>query len=308
MRAVVFGQSGIQKDKYLTEVLKVARGHDKNFEIVNLGTRMHKLDPGKRHPEIYPSLPVFERELLRKEALKSVIHEIGKSPDGDYVLNAHAVFKLDTGLVPATDADLIKEFAPEIIVVLIDDFHYIHRRLQGTAFEKLSYSAILEWRDAEITAAKTSAQGVFKQEAGPNYSADWRFYVLARGHHPQVLYRLLYERNQRLKIYSSFAITGATIEQRNKISEFKSRLAQKHIVFDPFKIAERGMFALADSLLEEMADKCRGVKEIDAAYLALIGELKNHGVENPEREYQGRVCAFGGVARSDGASVFTAYL
>lgn len=272
MRAVVFGQSGISKDDYLTqEVLPVAQKNGNDFTVINVGLKMHELDTGKRNPERYPSLPVHEREFLRRQALERIIEDIEKKPKKDYILNAHAVFKTDRGLVTAADTDLLKKFNPDIIVVLIDDFHYIRLRLKDTAFKNLSYSSILEWRDSEINSSQIVAAQIIPQFSSLN---DWRFFVLARGHNPEVLYRLLYERDSRIRIYTSFAITGASTKQKERISAFKERLAKEHIVFDPYKLAERTILAYAGTFLEEMAESYRENENIKEKYKNFIKSLK----------------------------------
>lgn len=275
MRAVVFGQSGMRKDDYLREVLEVARTEGKEFQLINLGQRMAEKDPWQRDPEIYPTISDSEREILRRCALESVITDVQNHPEQDYVLNAHAVFKLDTGLIPATDYDLFKAFSPDVIIVLIDDFHFIHRRLKETAFRKLSVASLLEWRDAEINAAKTISQQIFHEGRSRGDSTDWKFYVLARGHNPLVLNRLFYERQKRLRIYSSFAITGATDEEKEKITAFKQRLAERHIVFDPYKIAERSILNYANFQLDRAAKEATGAADVQSNYENLVSSLKD---------------------------------
>ncbi len=259
MRAIVFGQSGMEKDSYLNELIQEAGKHNKQLELINLGKEMAKNDNLNRNPEIYPTLTVSECELLRRTALKEVNKKVNENPKVDYILNAHAVFRTTRGLVPVSDSDLLKNFEPDIIIVLVGDFHYIHRRLQKSqVFNKLPYKALLEWRDAEIASAKLLSQQIFSRDK--INSKNRRFFILSRGHNPNVLYRLLYERYKHLRIYSSFAITNATEEQQKKIYNFKQRLSRKHIVFDPFKIVERNPIVLALTLLEnkslELQDFC----------------------------------------------------
>jgi adenylate kinase len=276
LRAVVFGQSGLQKDAYLEEARRLA-APEHDFKIVNLGDRMCAVDPGKRDPQLYPSLPVYEREALRNHALEKIIREVKSKPKKDYVLNAHAVFKTDSGLVPATGASLISKFAPEVVIVMIDDFHYVHRRLQQTPYADLSLREILEWRDQEIVAARVIAQELF----GAGGDLQSRFFLLARGHHPRVLLRLLYERDKRLRIYASFAMTNATSDEQKKISEFKAHLAEKHVVFDPAKIVERGMITLAGSVIEEMAERVGSAEAVRSAHGSLVEALSNLDVKHP---------------------------
>lgn len=42
MRAIVFGQSGIEKEQYLQLVLDATRAHGREFTILNIGTMMHE--------------------------------------------------------------------------------------------------------------------------------------------------------------------------------------------------------------------------------------------------------------------------
>lgn len=276
MRAVVFGQSGMRKEDYLREVLKVATDNGNNFNIINLGQKMAEKDPQKRDPQSYPRLTVSEREMLRRWALESVISDIRDSSD-DYVINAHSVFRLETELVPAADYDLFQEFAPDVIVVLIDDFHFIQRSLEKSAFRNLTPTSILDWRDAEINSAKILAQHLFRQKEAP--SGDCKFYILGRGHHPRTLYRLFYEREERLRIYTSFAITGALPAQEQKIKEFKNRLSENHIVFDPFKLTERDILFRSNTMLEELVDEVSGHADIETSYASLVENLRKVGLQ-----------------------------
>lgn len=285
MRALVFGQSGLDKAAYLAEVLKTARAQGKDFKVLSVGDRMREIDPEHRDPQLFPSLSPGERELLRGQALKAILNEVKASPDVDYVLCAHAVFKLSTGLIPAAGGmDLLSEFNPDVIFVIIDDLHYTHRRLQGSPYEDLALGHVLDWRDAEILQGRIVAQNLFDGRTRDG------FFVLARGHHPKMMFRLLYERESRLRIYASFAITSATPEQRAEIAAFKKRLGEKYIVFDPYKISERGIFALAEAQVEEMAEKSRDVESIGTAYAALLGELRKLGLR-PEITLQDQFSA-----------------
>jgi len=277
MRAIVFGQSGLGKESYLRdEVLPIAKKHGHQFEVISLGKEMQKLDSWGRDPTSYPGLPVTERELLRRQALRKILDTVQANPHQkkDYVLIGHAVFETDTGLIPATDIDLFQSFTPDIVVVLIDDFHYIDRRLRKAQhYQYLSLANILEWRDAEITTAKAVAQQILPNGKSSS-ETDWRFFVLARAHHPKVLYRLLYERRNLQRIYSSFAITGATPVQEQRITDFKARLSKDHIVFDPYKLSERSIITLGVSLLEGASERLRGVGDIEQRYAQLVRSLR----------------------------------
>jgi adenylate kinase len=254
VRAVVFGQSGLDKDDYLRKVLACAREAGRDFEIINLGEKMFERDHEGRDPKLYPTLPETEREMLRRWAQESVLNDVDREPEKHYLLNAHAVFRTDTGMTPSADIKFLSKFSPDVIIVLIDDFHYIHRRLRGTPSERLSFSNILEWRDAEIFGAKMIAQQLFQGSRSPSDRRDWKFFIIARGHDPRLIFRLLYGREQHVRIYSSFAITGASAEENARIDAFKQRLANRYIVFDPYKIVERGVLSFAESLLEEIAE------------------------------------------------------
>lgn len=276
MRAVVFGQSGLEKDAYLGEVQACAKREGKNFTILNTGKYMQSIDSLHRDPQLFPSFGVAERETLRTQALESILRKVEEDPQSDYVLNAHAVFRLQTGLISAADVDLLRKFSPEIVIVLIDDFYVIHRRLRDSPpYQALKQSAILEWRDAEIMTSRTVAQQLF-----PNPTSNERqFFVVARAHHPCVLYRLFYERRSRKRIYCSFAITGATPEQKARIQQFKNRLGEKHIVFDPFKIVERIPCAVAIRSLTQAAQRLKGSKSVVKAYDVFTRSLIRRGIQ-----------------------------
>lgn len=282
MKALVFGQSGLHRDDYMEQVKRVARKNGHQFEIINLGDEMKSIDPQRRDPQIYPSLDVSIRELLRTQALKSINAKVRKSPGKDFVLNAHAVFRLDTGLSPAADEDLLDTFDPEIVIVMVDDFQFIKRRLEQTPYRNLSNAAILEWRDAEMATAKAVADMLF----GSTNRADRKFFVLLRGQDPVSAYRLLYERDRNLRIYSSFAITSATKSQHNRIAEFKRRMSRNHIVFDPYKMMERGIIASGATELEDLAERTRDETAVQRKYAQFIASLTKYSQSGSSIRFQ----------------------
>ena len=270
MRAIIFGQSGLDKEAYLNEVLTVAEANGHHFRLLNHGQRMQQLDPEGRDPEFYPTLPSSEQYLLRRQALQSLVDDALTNPEEDYVLNVHAAFRTPTGVTLAADGDLLRVFEPDIVVVLLDDFHFIQRRLTNTAYQELRPCDILEWRAVEITTARAISEWIFSDKHDWKHRDTWRFYVLMRGHHPEVLYRLFYERNKRLRIYASFGITGTTSSQDERIRHFKQRLSENHIVFDPYKISERVITSYCSSLIEEIAEQLRGADTVDQSYSHFI--------------------------------------
>lgn len=275
MRAIVFGQSGLGKSDYLDAVSGVARTRGRTLKCISLGRRMHEIDPHKQPADKYPSLPVSHRVLLRQQAMQSILSEVERQPNNDYLIIAHAVFRLDTGSAPAYDLELFKQFRPDTVVVLIDDFHHVHRNLQGTEYRGLSLHEVLEWRDAEITSAKAIAENLLLRTSGNEGGTSWPFYVLPRGHDPEVMYRLLYEAQDRLKVYCSFPITSATEQQKKDVNNFKAELTQKHIAFDPLKIGERSVVTYADAVLEEIAERARADEAVSTEYAQLVAALKN---------------------------------
>lgn len=271
MRAIVFGQSGLSKTAYLQAVLEEARAAKEDFEIINLGQAMQARDPDGRNPQLYPSIGTSEVQILRSFAQDDILRKINAQPNRDYVLNAHAVFRTDSGMVPGSDVEFFEKFSPGAIIIILDDFHYIHRRLQGSPFEKLTYANILEWRDGELFAAQAIANQVLRRAA--DELASWPFFVVPRGHHPNVIFRLLYE-GDRKRIYSSFAITGASAAEKQQVSDFKARLAEAHVVFDPYTIVERGLLSHAETLLEEASEALESEEEVKTSYGALIETLE----------------------------------
>ena len=238
MRVVCTGQSGLGKLQYLTQVKNLLKEEpEKELAIFSVGQAMQQ-----EHEEAFKKqldidrildLPLSRLTLLRRCALKDVIAS-SKSLK-NCILDTHAVFRWRWGLFPAIDVDQIEEFDPDFFVTLIDDADEIKERLAGKRWEGFSLKDIMVWREEEILATDMIAKVVTekKRREVPNY-------ILARGHSPRVLEKLIFH-NELRKVYLSFGITGLTRAEQEEVRNFRHRMSELFIGFDPYKIEERGL-------------------------------------------------------------------
>lgn len=146
-----------------------------------------------------------------------------------------------------------REFKPDIVVILIDDVQAVQSRTKSRGYE-FRLREIMHWRDSEILLAELLASHVAAQKNTPLYPHENALVVAVR-HSPNMLYRLLFDR-QRLRIYTSFPIGAPrrlTDMSRRKaafqeIDRFRRKLAEDFTVFDPLTIDEFPMQYKCDAL------------------------------------------------------------
>ena len=250
MRVVCTGQSGVAKLNYLSQVKELLKkvSSAEDLQIYSVGERMEKEyeKAFKKKSDIdrILDLPFVQLSLLRRCVLKDIIHE--SRSHRNCILDTHAVFRWKWGLFPAFDVDQIEEFEPDFFVTLIDDVDEIHERLQGKRWSGFSLKDIMVWREEEILATDMIAKVVSekKRKEVPNY-------ILARGHHPSVLQKLISQNHLR-KIYLSFGITGLTKPEKDEVRKFRQRMSELFIAFDPYKIEERGLKITKETIEDEL--------------------------------------------------------
>ena len=197
MRAIVTGQVGMNKKRYLSEVVALAGERGEAIDIYHVGDMMYAEAPDVRPGRIL-DLPLSRLQTLRRAVLKDVISESAGRPN--VIVNTHATFRWRHGLFSAFDFDQVQKLKPDLLVCLVDNIEVVHHRLHAEHTIDATLKDLMVWREEEIMATEVLAQAL---GCGNN------FYILSRGRNADNLetcFRLVC-RPQMLKVYPSFPMT-----------------------------------------------------------------------------------------------------
>ena len=248
MRALVLGQTGVEKKRY-TDAL-VLHAQQKQFVHPDESERYARQFVQDYHIEeeikAFTSTPTIQPFLDRLDALgrratwRQVVSErilgpLKHDPPENVLLSGHAFFYRNSHFFTPLDWKLLKSFGPTIVLTLIDDCYDVVARINvirekkgPTTQSKVNLAEALLWRSVEISAADLIAN-----------SFDIPHYVLAVKHPIDTGYRLLFE-PLLLRIYASYPISSTRNSQSRiaEINEHRRVLHAKYTVFDPVCIDE----------------------------------------------------------------------
>ncbi len=231
MRAIVTGQVGVEKKKYLQRVVDFAGERGEDIALYNVGQMMYAEAPDVRPGRIL-DLPLARLRSLRRAAMKDVIRQAHGQKH--VIVNTHATFRWRHGLFAAFDFDQFKEFAPDTLICLLDNIEVVHARLHQDYTSDATLKDLMVWREEEIMATELLAQALNI----PN-----RFYVLSRGRHvdtTETCYRVICKSDMK-KVNPSCPMTHVEKLPEVKAGSYKFRveLAKQFIAFDPGDVDEK---------------------------------------------------------------------
>ena len=231
MRAIVTGQVGMDKKHYLTAVAQLACDRGERMELYNIGDRMYA-EAADIKPGRILDLPLSRLNALRRSVFKDVITQ--SAGQRHVIVNTHATFRWRHGLFAAFDFDQVRQFAPDILICLVDNVEVIHRRLHEEHTSDATLKDLMVWREEEIMATELLARALGK---------PGNFCILSRGRHTptiQTCYRLIAQPKQR-KVYPSFPMSHIVDmpQVQAEIDVFRAALAREFITFDPGDVDEK---------------------------------------------------------------------
>lgn len=246
MRAIVTGQIGVDKKRYLEDVAALAGQRGESVETYHVGDRMYGEAPDVRAGRIL-DLPLSRLHALRRAAFKDILAE---SAERKHVLvNTHATFRWRHGLFRAFDIDQIQQFQPDLFICLVDNAESVFHRLHTEHTIDATLRDIMIWREEEILATELLAQAV---------GCGNRFYVLSRGRGTpthETCYRLVC-RPDLVKVYPSFPMSHV-VDMPDVLAEidaFRAKLAEHFIAFDPGDVDEKLLLENAITAARESRD------------------------------------------------------
>lgn len=249
MRAVVTGQIGMDKKRYLEAVSRFAGQRGRTIETFHVGDMMYAEGRDIRPGRIL-DLPLSRLTALRRAAFKDIIAATSPVEEHPNVaINTHATFRWRHGLFSAIDFDQIQKFRPNMLICLVDNIEIVHHRLHAEHEIDATLKDCMVWREEEILATELMAQATGCQD---------RFYILSRGRHAETIEtcaRLLTRPDIR-KVYPSFPMSHVVDmpEVLAEIDHFRSALAKHFIAFDPGDVDEKLLLERAIAASREGKD------------------------------------------------------
>jgi len=250
-KVLMIGQSGLEKSKYLEKLQSILKERGYTLLFDTIGHKMIELyDRGITESTIL-NLPRDLLEHLERQAWQEIIRSVSNISTDFHVINTHAVFRWDHGLIPVIDVDLLLEYKPEVIVCLIDDIINIERTLIKKGTYKFNLWELFVWREEEIWLGK------FMSDFLRKFGVATSFYILPKMQGSFLLSQILL--NPELpKAYLSFPITGVSENVKQEVGKFKESIASNIISFDPFSIRDRELtfhyYLLENEIREDLQE------------------------------------------------------
>lgn len=231
VRLIVTGQVGLEKKLFLEQVVELARQHDHEVVLFNVGEMMCAEGPDIA-PRRILDLPRQRLTALRRSVFKDILAEAARGTN--LIVNTHATFRWKHGLFHAYDHVQLQELDADLYVTLVDNVDAVHERLEREHEIRHSLKDILVWREEEMVVTEAMAEAV----AGYGHA-----YVVSRCHMrltAQSVYRLMFEPDRK-RVYPSFPMTHV-IDQPvilRELERFRDALAEHFIAFDPADVDEK---------------------------------------------------------------------
>lgn len=240
MRVIFTGQTGINCD---SEVLKNLKLFCKEAGNPAEGLKLYSLNEEFKSLEIDmisfldSQNPKTQADIWKK-AFNQILSKLKDEDPKNAFLSLHHIFYRYSSFFSPVEWDLIKEFQPDIFITFIDDLYSIGKRIKSRNEESPSDSyfclrELSSWRSAEILMTDLLAKSLSSSKK------TIKNYVVAVKHPAQMLHRLIFE-PEKLIVYTAFPITSTRKEPEkvDEINNFRMKLHEKFIVFDPVTIDE----------------------------------------------------------------------
>jgi len=244
MRAIVTGQVGMDKKPFLESAASRVRETGDRVGLYHVGEMMYAEAPDVRPGRIL-SLPLSRLTALRRAVFNRIIAEADNEPN--LIVNTHATFRWRHGLFGAFDFDQIRRLNFDLFICLVDNIEVVHHRLHAEHEVDATLKDCMVWREEELLATELMAQAV-----------GGRFFSVSRGRRRDnidTLVRLLLN-PEMTKVYPSFPMSHVAEmpEVVAEIDDFRRRLSERFIAFDPGDVDEKLLLERAIAAAKEGRD------------------------------------------------------
>jgi hypothetical protein len=252
MKVLFLGTSGQNKSSMLDSVRKIAerslgsvgsRGQDDRsyIEVYDVDKKIQeKKGMGRLGFTAFLDMQVLgKKRALWHECFQEIVDSVDAEKPRHVFVSMHGAYLRRRLYFSCLDLGLIRSFAPDVIITMIDDVYDVVKEIsrrekeEGRTASKCSLLEALEWRSVE-----TMIGGLVSSTCGSSEKAKSHFVVPSKAS-PETVFRLLFER-WRLVIYSAYPIssTRTTSRKLKEINEYRRELSKRFTVFDPAYIDE----------------------------------------------------------------------
>ena len=250
MRVIVTGQVGMDKKRYLEEMVRLGRERGVDLAAYHIGDMMYAEAPDVTPGRIL-DLPLSRLHNLRQSVFKDILNDAAERPN--VIVNTHATFRWRHGLFRAFDFDQIEKFKPDMIICLVDNIEAVYHRLSGEHTLDATLKDLMVWREEEMLATELLAQAV---------GCEQGWCILSRGRHRLTTASCLRLITQAdvLKVYPSFPMTHVAEmpEVLEQIDAFRAALGRHFVTFDPGDVDEKLLLETAIAAAKEARDFIEG--------------------------------------------------
>jgi adenylate kinase len=241
MHVICTGISGTGRLDWLRQVVALARGNNLDVKLYDVTETMFEIGRAVGEPvEEETILDMFPRALvlLRAAALEQICSSIQADPDRDWILNTHAVFRWKNTLISGFDPHYLGRLDPHLFVTVTTGVKTTLARLKSQErWAQLREQDVLTWREEEQFFTEQMARIHRKPQL-----------LLPRSTSPHEGFRALFEPT-RTRAYLSYPMQHVPTDKERGLAEFKARLAEDIVVFDPADVN--------DFLVEDRLDASR---------------------------------------------------
>lgn len=246
MRAIMTGQVGMDKKRYLHAIEQLAAERGESVRIFHVGDRMYAEAPDVRPGHIL-DLPLSRLHGLRRSVMRDIINE--SEGMANVIVNTHATFRWRHGLFRAFDFDQIERFQPDLLLCAIDNIEAVHHRLHAEHTVDATLKDLMVWREEEIMATELLAQAMGRGS---------ECYILPRGREnltADAAFRLVCRPDMR-KVYVSFPMTHVVDmpDVLGEINRFRDVFRKYFVSFDPGDVDEKLLLEAALAAAKEGKD------------------------------------------------------
>lgn len=223
MRVICTGISGTDRVGHLQELARLAGVRGQPIELFDVRAAMFQIaaDVGEQVDE-ETILDTFPRALtmLRAAALEKIAGE--SSRHASWIINTHAVFRWKNTLISGFDPYYLNRLKADLYLTITAGVLTVRESLREfPRWLDLSAEDLLVWREEEQFATEEMARMQRKPQ-----------FLVGRTASVETLYRLIFESGRR-KVYLSYPMAHVEPGAERGLAEFKRRLEQEMIVFDP---------------------------------------------------------------------------
>ena len=222
------------KNKFCEKNDVASQHSEKFFKVYSLEEQI-KNDIGSSL-SVYLDKDDFEyQDFHFTDAFNKIVQKIKDEKPEHAIISMNVPHIRDDRFFPSFSIKTINNFSPEVIITLIDDALSCWARISTRERERheRSYFRIRDmftWRSASILLGDIFAK-----------TLNINNYLVSVKHPSIMLYKLIFEREETIRVYSAFPISSTRDFPKKKkvIDEFRVKIHENFCAFDPATIDDR---------------------------------------------------------------------